>query len=444
MVNLDDLDDDVILCNVCNNEYDENERSPKLLPCLQTLCKDCALNSMRGAVLKCSLCNEEHQLSNDLELLKDSTMCNMMDMIKIQRKSSSIKCFDCPDDNKGETFCKDCFVFLCKECTNAHKRTQITRRHVVLSFEEFKSSGMENFSRKETCCIPGHEDQPYSFYCENTDCQKPICTQCVVGDHNQCARHAIRNLSEIYDENKHTVERKIGELLNKIADISSNAKNLESESTTIDNTKAEIVSDIDKAFINMEKLLKERKDKLKQRVEVICQQRKADVISQLDLLQRAKSQMENCCNYSSRMLVFTNKPEFIQLKPTVLTKLEQLVQSDNTAKSLEPVEINFNAGIDLTRMEEFINNIGEITTNVYDELTEKEKLNGQVEENLELKLPYRGPPLNPPGKYTTNKFPNMRPTKLSKPIGARVEPLKLDGITRDNVNKHQRGIILLP
>ncbi|XP_060602124.1 uncharacterized protein LOC132755292 isoform X3 [Ruditapes philippinarum] len=435
MANIDDLDEDFILCNVCNNEYDEDQRAPKLLPCLHTLCNDCALNAAHGSILKCALCQEEHPISSDLDFSKDSTMTNMMDMIKLQRKPSSILCSDCPDNNNGNTFCKDCYVFLCKECTSAHKRTQLTRRHTLLTLDELKNAGIGSFTRKEMCSLPGHEDQPFSFYCENEECQKPVCTQCVVGDHSQTNGHSIRSLNEIYEENKLSVERLVGELLGKISGVSSEAKTLEAEENVVEVKHAEMNKQIDDLFDSFAKVLEKRREKLKQRVDVICEERKNEIKGQLTKLQKSKSDMENSCNYSSRMLVFTNKPEFLQLKNIVLAKLSQMVDSEFETNLPEATELNFDACVEQDRFEEIVHNIGEIRTNFYNESDRTSpKMNGTAEVPEKFVLPYRGSPKNPPGKYTTTKHSPVKPTNEIRLTG-KPESLKLDLYGNNNHHK---------
>lgn len=445
MANIDDIDDDFILCNICNCEYDEDHRAPKLLPCLHTLCNDCALNAAHGSVLTCALCHKEHAMSSDLEFLKDSTMRNMMDMIKLQRKPSSILCSDCPDNNNGDAFCKECYVFLCKECTSAHKRTQLTRRHSLLTLDELKNAGIGSFTRKEMCSLPGHEEQPFCFYCENDECQKPVCTQCVVGDHSQSNGHVIRSLNEIFEENKLLVERLVGELLGKISEVSSDAKLLESEEAVIEGKHREMNAHIDALFDSFVSLIRNRRDKLKQRVNVICQERQNEIKEQLTQLQRTKSDMENSCNYSSRMLVFTNKPEFLQLKTVVVSKLNKMIDVEYQASQLKAMELNFDACIEHDRFEDIVQNIGEVSTNFYSENARTPpKMNGRADGMAQIsdnfKLPYRGSPKHPPGKFTPNKHSELKPTKEIRLV-PNVESLKLD-LQNDN-KPFTKGISIL-
>lgn len=422
MANIEDLDDDFIICSVCSNEYDEIERFPKLLPCLHTLCTKCVESSVRGNLVRCGVCKEDNKLTREAQILPDSTMRNMMDLIKIQRKPSLILCSDCPDGNNGVDFCKECYVFLCTECTSAHKRTQLTRKHVVVPLEDLKQSGIGCFSRKEMCSIPGHEDQPYAFYCDKEECRKPICTPCAVTDHIQADGHIIKNLKEVYEENKRLIDQMIGELLKKISCISSSTKQLETDCLRIDEQKTEINRQIDQLFDNMVALLESRKSSLKQHVDDICVNKKQSITDQLQRLQQTKISMENSCNYSSRMIVFTNKSEFLQLKDAVMRKLGAYMTSDIEIRESETLSLAFTAGEDTARFKEIVENIGAIETNMEKDSIVKHSENSlnHVENEIPTR-PYPGLPRHPPG-MSNSPFQSYKSSLINKSV---VEPLKL-------------------
>ena len=425
MANIDDVDDDFIICSVCNNEYDENGRFPKLLPCLHTLCSQCVDSSVRGTLVRCGVCQEDHKLSQDTQILPDSTMRNMMDLIKIQRKPSQILCSDCPDRNNGADFCKECYVFLCSECTSAHKRTQVTRKHVVIPLDDLKHAGVGCFTRKELCSVSGHEDQPYAFYCDKKECQKPICTPCAVTDHNQADGHVIKNLKDVYEEDKRLVEQMVGELLKKISCVSSSTKQLESDSARIDEQKRETNKQIDLLFDNLESLLESRKHSLKQQVDNLCVTKKQALTEQLQNLQKTKNSMENTCNYSSRMIVFTNKPEFLQLKEAVVSKLGSHIDTDIDISESETMSLSFVPGVDTSHFQEFVDHIGVIDANVDNESNQNHSQNSfnHLENEVPTK-PYPGLPRHPPAKRNS-PFQAYKPSNITKSV---VEPLKLSSL----------------
>ena len=430
MANIEELDDDFIICSICNKEYDENGRFPKLLPCLHTLCSECVDASVRGTLVRCGVCQEDHKLSRDAQILADSTMRNMMDLIKIQRKPSLILCSDCPDKNSGVDFCKECYVFLCSECTSAHKRTQITRKHVIIPLDNLKNSGVGCFTKTEMCSVPGHEDQPFAFYCDKAECRKPICTPCAVTDHNQADGHIIKNLRDVYEENKRLVDQMVGELLKKISCVSSSTKQLETDCSRIDGQNEETKKQIDQTFDNLVALLESRKNNLKQQVDEVCVNKKQSVTDQLQRLQKTKTGIENSCNYSSRMVVFTNKPEFLQLKDAVICKLSAHIDTDIDMKESETLSMTFVPKVDTTKFKDFIENIGAVETNTEKETTVNHSHNSMNHTGNEIPTrPYPGPPRHPPGKSSNSPFQAYRSTSyIAKSV---VEPLKLSKLHDD-------------
>jgi len=67
---------------------------------------------------------------------------------------------------------------------------------------------LDEFHHKRTCSVVGHEDQHFSFYCNSKGCDLPICSLCAVTEHDKADGHDIRNINDVYLENK----RVIGEL----------------------------------------------------------------------------------------------------------------------------------------------------------------------------------------------------------------------------------------
>lgn len=62
-------------CPICFEEYNlvENDRMPKLLLCLHTVCFTCLENLLSDdESVKCPICRTEHQINEDLEDLLDN------------------------------------------------------------------------------------------------------------------------------------------------------------------------------------------------------------------------------------------------------------------------------------------------------------------------------------------------------------------------------------
>ncbi|KAK3609707.1 hypothetical protein CHS0354_011395 [Potamilus streckersoni] len=360
MANLDDLGEDFMLCEKCKDEYDDNKRCPKLLPCLHTICSACAQTSVNNGLIQCPVCTEEHVLNNNEPLPVDSTTQNMLDMIRIQRESSGIMCSDCPDDGKGVNFCKDCYAFLCIECTTAHKRTHITRRHSITSIQGLKNSGLESFIRKNKCPHEGHLDQQLTFYCDKRDCQIPICPLCAVKEHGEVNGHVIRNLDDVCNENKAEVEKMMGEMLNEISAVSSSLNSIEALEKSVEERKREIKSKIDTLFESYENVLRERRENLKQCVDELCRAKKETIVKLHQNFSLSKTNMETACNYVSRMMAFTNPCEFLRLKGHIHRRFQSQIKCHAEKERNNAIKIEFDPQIEDKTFLEFVGNIGKI------------------------------------------------------------------------------------
>jgi len=200
MIRAEDVKEEFLVCSVCTHEYNEEDLVPRVLPCLHTFCQSCIKKIVKGSYINCPLCKQTHELPNGniTGLAKDTTRRNLIDFIKVRKRSSEILCKDCPEDNTANDFCKECYIFMCVECTKAHRRSLASRKHAVLSIAELQNSGLDVFRRKLSCAKPGHEGQQLAFYCTKNTCETSICTACTVCDHERSKGHKIINVQDLY------------------------------------------------------------------------------------------------------------------------------------------------------------------------------------------------------------------------------------------------------
>ena len=62
----------------------------------------------------------------------------------------AVKCEGCTDSvDKAEAFCRQCAVFICKECVKQHKRMKAFASHEVDSLEDLKQGRVREIAVKE-------------------------------------------------------------------------------------------------------------------------------------------------------------------------------------------------------------------------------------------------------------------------------------------------------
>ena len=351
-------------CVQCHNEFDESRRHPHVLSCLHICCSSCLERIVSGKQIFCPECHSQTEISNDpcKELPLDTACRNYLDFVRIQRKPSEIQCTDCPDQSSASSFCKECFNFMCPECTAAHRRTAITRKHMVVPVSELKESGLNEFHRKDTCNKPGHEEQVFTFYCDRRGCDIPICTLCAVCDHNQTNGHLIRNLSDVYEDSKTVVQSVIREINARGMPMSEAVDQLERVVDELAATETDMSQEIDAIFDKYQKILNERRYQLQLEVQNHCQVKKRDLQEKVKTLKSYTTDVKTATDFTNRVLLYTTATEFLNLKHVILRRILELKNVNVSIPAKDDVTLRFLRGVSDDSFVQLINGIGNVSS----------------------------------------------------------------------------------
>ncbi|XP_022289242.2 uncharacterized protein LOC111101170 isoform X2 [Crassostrea virginica] len=351
-------------CVQCHNEFDESRRHPHVLSCLHICCSSCLERIVSGKQIFCPECHSQTEISNDpcKELPLDTACRNYLDFVRIQRKPSEIQCTDCPDQSSASSFCKECFNFMCPECTAAHRRTAITRKHMVVPVSELKESGLNEFHRKDTCNKPGHEEQVFTFYCDRRGCDIPICTLCAVCDHNQTNGHLIRNLSDVYEDSKTVVQSVIREINARGMPMSEAVDQLERVVDELAATETNMSQEIDAIFDKYQKILNERRYQLQLEVQNHCQVKKRDLQEKVKTLKSYTTDVKTATDFTNRVLLYTTATEFLNLKNVILRRILELKNVNVSIPAKDDVTLRFLRGVSDDSFVQLINGIGNVSS----------------------------------------------------------------------------------
>lgn len=324
MLRADDVKEEFLVCGICTREYDEESHVPRVLPCLHTFCQQCLKKLVKNQYIDCPLCKQRHELpgSNIALLAKDTTRRNLIDFIRVRKRSSEILCKDCPEEQSACDFCKECYIFMCSECTKAHKRSLASRKHTVLTIKDLQKSGLDVFRRKIVCTKEGHAGQHLAFYC--TSCDQAICTACTVCDHEKSKGHTIINIQDLYK----TKRAELGIVFKKLeADISS-AKTMlqhtEQEVLNIDIKELELEKDIDDAFDRCKMIISRRQSQLREQLSSVCEQQKTRIQKHVESIENFLDSAANAKDFSNHVIKHTDPTEFVPLHTTLMQRLRSM------------------------------------------------------------------------------------------------------------------------
>ena len=177
-----------ITCAICKDYYIQ----PKILPCLHYYCKDCILKLalMTGIdkPFSCPECGKEATLPGGrVDQLQTALYINRLKVaFSILERTCGkvvVKCDACKDSGvNAEAFCRECAVFICRKCLEAHQKLKYFSSHVVVSFHEFEGKKSKDIVVKElsTEMCSAHREM-LIIHCY--DCGCLICRHCTVKDH---------------------------------------------------------------------------------------------------------------------------------------------------------------------------------------------------------------------------------------------------------------------
>lgn len=353
-----------LLCPICEKEYDDRRGAPRVLPCLHTCCSTCLQDLLNDNELCCQECQTRFDKTIDgIEAFPmDTAIRNYYDFIRVQLRPQEVPCTDCPDEANAQTFCRDCFLFMCIECTRAHKRTQVTKKHILASIEDMRDSDIRDFHRKDTCQTKGHEDQIFTFYCDKRGCDVPICTLCAVSEHNQQQGHIIRNLSEVYEDSKTTVQNVLRDINNRGNPMADAVSQIESVVYDLTEKESEINNEIDSIFDRFHRILEDRRDRLHREVENFCQSKKRDLQEKVSELKNFSTNVKTAVDFANRLTSYTTASEFLLLRDVLLKRILELQNHRMSIPAKDDMYLRFYRGAGDDSFADLVNSIGNVVT----------------------------------------------------------------------------------
>ena len=330
-----------ITCGICQEHYTE----PKVLPCLHYYCKKCvlklALRTGTSEPFPCPECRCEATLpEGGVDELKTAFFVNRLkttvSTMERAHGKVEVKCDLCSDSgDKAEAFCRQCAMFICKNCIEHHKKLKILLTHEVASLEDLKQGLAKPIAVKElpTQTCPNH-DEPLIIYC--FDCESLICHHCTVKDHrnhdfefckiasNKTKQKLLENLSPL------KIQRE------------SLAKAIDNIQTTKQELKAQggsVASSIQTSFKVLREILDKREQALLGEAAGIVQQKMDKLSIQEKTLSLASAEVQSVVDYTEQCVRHCTDNEVMSTHAEIRRRIErEIKEHSKSGRSLEPVE----------------------------------------------------------------------------------------------------------
>ena len=330
-----------ITCAVCQEHYTE----PKILPCLHYYCKKCilklALRTGSKQPFSCPECREETTLpEGDADQLKTAFFVNRFksnfSVLQRVRGKVEVMCEECTESgDKAEAFCRQCAVFICKECIKCHKRMKSFSSHEVVSLEDLKQRRAREIATKEppTKKCEVHEE-PLIIFC--SDCDLLICHLCTVKTHRshdfEFCKMAAPDTRKNLLGNLGPLKAAVGSLSTAVGDIQNTKQEVEAQGKSVADT-------IHTSFAQLQLVLQQRKQQLLHEAASRVGEKIDKLSAQEKKLTLANAQVQSIIDYTERFVSECSANEVMNMQTEIRRKIEREVKEySKLEKSLEPVE----------------------------------------------------------------------------------------------------------
>lgn len=124
-------------CIYCKELYS----NPKLLPCYHSICSTCVKPNSEG-YFKCLQCNTDFQMT--IEPSQLPTHYLIESLLDIFKQNSLEWCELCDEEmlDPATSFCKTCEKLLCSHHSLNHRKTKITKGHLLVILQDHNTSNV--------------------------------------------------------------------------------------------------------------------------------------------------------------------------------------------------------------------------------------------------------------------------------------------------------------
>ena len=331
-----------ITCGICQEHYTE----PKVLPCLHYYCKKCvlrlALRTGTGKPFSCPECRCEATLpEGGVHELKTAFFVNRLkttvSTMERAHGKVEVKCELCSDSgDKAEAFCRQCAMFICKNCIEHHKKLKILLTHEVASLEDLKQGRAKPIAvKKDPASVkcPDH-DEPLVVYC--FDCDTLICRDCTMKDHRDhnfefCKKAASTTKSNLL-EKLEPLKTQSSSLSHAVEEVRTTKQELEAQRNTVANT-------IKTSFKELHDILDNRERELIGEADRLVQEKMDRLSVQEKNLSLASAKVQSVVDYTEQCVRHCTDNEVMGLHAEIRRRIERDTDERcKSGRSLEPME----------------------------------------------------------------------------------------------------------
>ena len=329
-----------VTCAICQEHYTE----PKVLPCLHYYCKKCilklALRTGKGKPFSCPECRSETKLpEGGVDELKSAFFINRFkstfSALELAQGKVEVKCEACASEETAVSFCRQCAVFICNTCVEAHHRLKkMFEGHEVVSIQDLKEGRAKaDITIKEPspakCLVHQELLKVYCF-----DCDLLICRDCMAKDHKdhnfEFTAVAAPTTKEDLMKELEPLRKVVGSLSLAVEEVRTTKQEIEIQGDSVTNT-------IHASFNELFQIMERRKHEMLEEAGRLVREKVDKLTVQEKNLSLAVAEVRSVVDYTERCVSHCNDNEVMSTYADIRRRIEQETEESKPGRMKEPV-----------------------------------------------------------------------------------------------------------
>ena len=247
-------------------------------------------------------------------------LCEMYDYKHEKERS----CEYCKYDGKkvfATSLCLDCQDNMCEDCTNAHKRTKVTRDHKIIPYVQVQlgryDTDIRDYQQKK-CKI--HDNTPYTMFCDR--CEVLMCSECKVQSHDN---HKWKTLEKAVPKYQTQMRNLLKGIQKQIPSIHNYIKFLSNYDQSVVATQEKLVANIEKQTAMLHAMIDEQKTLYIEEIHKSADTERCEIEVKSKNLKTAAASLQLNARYLSSLLNHGKSDEILSLHREITRRLTQLI-----------------------------------------------------------------------------------------------------------------------
>ena len=322
-------------------------------------CKKCilklALRTGKDKPFSCPECRSETRLPDGgVDELKSAFFINRFkstfSALELAQGKVEVKCEACASEETAVSFCRQCAVFICNTCVEAHQRLKkMFEGHEVVSIQDLKEGRAKaDITIKEPspakCLVHQELLKVYCF-----DCDLLICRDCMAKDHRdhnfEFTAVAAPTTKEDLMKELEPLRKVVGSLSLAVEEVQPTKQEIEIQGDSVTNT-------IHGSFNELFQIMEIRKHEMLEEAGRLVREKVDKLTVQEKNLSLAVAEVQSVVDYTERCVSHCTDNEVMNTHAEIRRRIEQEIEEHNKPGRMKEPVVEADMGVEVRLAED--------------------------------------------------------------------------------------------